>query len=476
MSSTKSSHEPPPSVAPHLLDELARWPATKLDEQALREAAESGVVENVVVATADTQGKLVGKSMPVSLFLAGELQAFSSGVLIYDNDWNIPKGFFPDIGYPNGFADMVMKPDMRSLRMLAHLEKTAVVMAEGSWPDGEPVEQLPRRILARQLERAADRGLGIVCAVETEFYVFAEDYSSARAKNFADLSRIGDAKGDYSILRMGMVDPMVSELRRACQASGIPIEAIKHEWGSVQLELTLTYSDAMEAADRIALFKTIAKETALRHGLVATFMARYSQDEGASSGHIHASVWDLESGRSLMADESAPDHLSAIGRNWLGGMMDLSPDLMPLFCPNVNSYKRLDAEAFTPVTNAWSIDVRTVPFRQLGTGSSLHIENRIPGADANFYLAIAAMVASGLDGLERKLEPIGDPITTAEIPGEPLPRNLPEALERFQASERVAEMLGSGVVGHLAASAEQELAIFDREVSDIERRRCFESA
>lgn len=458
------------------LDALARWPAEKLSFEDLKRAVGAGEIETVVVAAPDIQGKLIGKSVPAPLFVAGEKQGFSSGVLIYDNDWNLIEGHHPDVGFPNGFADMEMAPDMRSLRRLANLERTAIVMAEGSWLGGAPVEQLPRRALARQLARAEQRGLGIVCAVETEFYVFAEDYASARAKNFVDLKRIGESKGDYSILHIGLIDPVLTEIRKACIASGIPIESIKHEWGSVQLELSLTYCDAMEAADRIALFKVITKHVALRHGLVATFMARYSHEEGASSGHMHVSVWDLEKRESLMADEKEPSRLSALGRHWLGGMMALCPDLMPLFCPNVNSYKRLDPDAFTPVTNAWSLDVRTVPFRQLGIGPSLHLENRIPGADANFYLALAGMVASGLHGLEQKLEPIGEPVLSAMAPGEPLPRSLPEALERFTHSEQAQEILGEELVSHLAASARQELEIYAHEVSDIERRRSFECA
>jgi len=474
MASVEVNHPEEQLIDAEALDALARWPAEKLSREELVALTESGEIEAVILATPDIQGKLYGKSMPADLFLAEESMDLSSGPLIYDNDWDILEG--PTIGSINGWADMHMKLDWRSLRRLATFEKTAIVLAEGSWVSGEKTEELPRRVLSRQLAKAAERGLGIVCAIETEFYIFAETYASAKAKSWVNLNRVGEADGDYSILHMGMVDPLLSEIRQACIASGVPIETIKHEWGKIQLELTLTYSDAMEAADRIALFKLITKQVCLKHGVIATFMARYSEKEGSSSGHMHVSVWDIEERKSLMADAQDPASLGQLGRNWLGGMMALAPALMPLFCPNFNSFKRLDPEAFSPTTNGWSLDVRTTPFRQVGRGSSLHIENRIPGADANFYLALAGMIASGLYGIEHGLEPIGEPITSAGYPGEPLPRTLPEALEAFRHSEQARELFGEAVVGHLIAVAENEIAVYDRQVSDIERRRSFECA
>ena len=473
MASAEVDHQAGNLISDEELDALARWPAQKLTREELVRLAESGEIEAVVLATPDMQGKLYGKSMPASLFLAEESMELSSGPLIYDNDWDILEG--PTIGSVNGWADMHMRTDWRSLRRLATFEKTAVVLAEGAWVDGSVTEELPRRVLGRQLERAAERGYAVVCAIETEFYIFAETYSSAKQKSYVNLNRVGEADGDYSILHMGLVDPLLAEIRQACIESGVPIETVKHEWGRVQLELTLTYCDAMEAADRIALFKLITKQVCVKHGVVATFMARYSEKEGSSSGHLHVSVWDPKEGRSLMADED-PQALGKVGRHWLGGMMALAPELMPLFCPNVNSFKRLDPDAFTPTTNGWSLDVRTTPFRQVGRGPSLHVENRIPGADANFYLALAGMVASGLYGIDNELEPIGEPITAAGFPGEPLPRNLPDALAAFRQSEAARELFGEAVVGHLIAVAENELEVYAKQVSDIERRRSFECA
>jgi glutamine synthetase len=466
------------AVDAEVLDGLAGWPAERLSPEALREAVDSNEIDAVMVATPDTQGRLYGKSMPAELFLAGAHMHFSSGPLIYDSEWTPLEGGFPRIGPQNAWADFELDLDMRSMRRLASIPATAIVFGGGRWmADGEPVEELPRRVLERQLARLAEHGLAMVCAAENEFYVFAEDYASARGKGYADLTLAGGIAADYSILHMGILDGYLADLRRACVRSGIPIETIKHEWGKVQLELSLTYCDGMEAADRITLFKVIAKQIAAAHGLAATFMARYSRQEAGSSGHVHGSVWDTSAKKNILSEEDNPGELGARGRHWLGGLMHVLPSLMPMLCPNVNSYKRLDPDAFAPATVSWGYDVRTTSFRVVGSGESLRIETRIPGADANFYLAMAAIVAAGIHGLENELEPIDEPARNAsKIIGEPLPSSLRSGLERFREAPTALEAFGSDVVGHIAASAEHELAHYDREISDIERRRSFETA
>jgi glutamine synthetase len=477
MTSTELHRELAPRIDSLTLDSLAKWPADRLTREELTRLVEAGEIENVIVGAPDVQGKIAGKTVPARLFLQDDALDLSSGLLIYDNNWAMLE-HLPDLGHANGWADMHMHVDMRSLRRMSCLERTAIVLADGTWVSGEPVEQLPRRILRRQLNRAAERGLAVVCAVECEFYVFAESYESAAAKNWSGLKRVGTCDADYSVMHLNLVDPLVAEISRECIASGIPIESIKHEWGRIQLELTLTFCDALEAADRIALFKLIAKQVALRHGFAATFMARFSHEEGPSSGHVHISLWDPAERRNLMVDEAGIASLSDVARHWLGGQMELVRELMPLFCPYTNSYKRLqvDAASIGPSTNAWSIDARSVPFRVVGRGQGLHLEVRTPGADANFHLAIAGIVAAGLYGIEHELEPIGDPVTTVASPGEPLPRSLREANELFRNSSRARELFGEGVVDHPAGFADHELDVTDRQVTDVERRRTFECA
>src|SRR5215475_13233550 len=232
------------------LDKLAQWPAERLTLEELRASVTAGEIDSVIIATPDTQGSLYGKSMPAEMFLAGHHMHFSSGPLIYDIEWVPLVGGFPRIGPQNAWADFVVDPDVRSLRRVANLAGSAIVFGVGRWlADDAPVEELPRQVLQRQLKRLEDRGLTMVCAAENEFYVFPEDYSSAREKGYAGLMRSGPGAADYAVLQMGMIDGYLKDLRRTCKSSGIPIETIKHEWGNVQLELTLTYCDAMEAAD-----------------------------------------------------------------------------------------------------------------------------------------------------------------------------------------------------------------------------------
>jgi glutamine synthetase len=456
----------------------AFWPARKLTPEQLEADVSAGRIDTVVIAATDIQGKLMGKRTPADLFVAGLRDGIhvSSSILVYDNDWEFFEGF-PEIGAQNAWADMHTVPDLTTLRRYDHVEGTAIVLSDCYWADHSPVEYLPRRILRRQLDRCAERGLVPVCAAETEFYVFDDDYEAAFDKNWHALRRAHRTRSDYSLFRSTLDEPLLGAMRRHAISSGIPLETTKQEWGNGQVELALTHCEALEAADRIALFKTLVKEVAQFHGKSVTFMARFDHRESGSSGHVHQSVWDLDCERNLLADERDPTRMSDLGRWWLGGQMKLAQDLMPLFCPHVNSYKRLDPDAFGPATVSWGLDVRTVAFRLVGAGKSLNFENRIPGSDANFYLAFAGMIAAGLHGVEHKLEPPSEPMRTSEeVRGEKLPTTLSEALERFDQSPFAREALGDKVVEHLVAAGRHELEVHEREVSDVERRRLFQWA
>ncbi|OBF13732.1 hypothetical protein A5727_16900 [Mycobacterium sp. ACS4331] len=445
-----------------------------------RESVAAGTVDSIVVASADIQGKLFGKRLPADYFLERSMGGIHvpSSMLTYDNEYAFGEGF-PEIGSQNAWNDMTMVPDLKTLRFYGHKPRTAVVLCDAKWANGDRVEYLPRQILKNQIDRLAEAGLAMMAAAETEFLLFREEYESAAAKNWANLVRSDEMMADYNVMQSDIDEIFLGDVRRALIASGIPVDAVKHEWGKGQHEITLTYSDAMAAADRITLFKTIVKGMAQEAGLSATFMARYSRQDSGSSGHMHSSLWDLELQRNLLCDSDSdyPGGLSSTGRHWLGGMMANAPGMMPLYCPGVNSYKRLDAATFGPSTLAWGIDVRTVPFRLCSSGSSAHIENRIPGADANFYLAMAAMIASGLHGIENGTDPIGEPaMTSVHTPGERLPITLRDALPMFRDSEVAHAAFGSKVVEHIAVAAEHELSVYEREVSDIERRRYFQWA
>jgi glutamine synthetase len=454
------------------------WPASIMSLEEFRVEVEAGRIDTIIVAITDVLGRLMGKRMPADLFLSGMSDGLhiSSSVHVYDNDWGIPGGF-PEIGAQNAWADMHAVPDLGTLRRWSHLQGTAIVVADCYWADHSPVEYEPRRILRAQLERCLTRGVVPICAAETEFYIFADDYEAAADRNWNGLERAHRSRSDYSVLRADLDEPLLGAMRRHAVASGIPLDTAKQEWGNGQIELALRHCGALEAADRISLFKTLIKEVAQLNGGSATFMARFDHRESGSSGHVHQSLWDPACERNLLFEEERPTELSDLGRHWLGGQMTLASELMPLFCPNVNSYKRLDPDAFGPATVSWGFDVRTVAFRLVGAGSSMNFENRIPGADANFYLAIAAMLAAGLHGIENEIEPPNEPMrSSVEVPGQRLPTTLPDALERFEQSAFAREAFGDNIVDHLAAAGRNDVAVHQREVTDIERRRLFQWA
>lgn len=454
------------------------WPASTLSPDQLRAEVEAGQIDTVIVAITDLQGRLMGKRLPADLFLSdlGRGVHISSSVFVYDNDWEISGGF-PEIGAQNAWADTHAVPDLGTLRRFDHVAGTAIVLADCYWADGSPVEYQPRRILHTQLERCVARGVIPICAAETEFYIFDNDYRAAADKNWHDLERAHRSRSDYSVLRSDLDEPLLGSIRRHAIASGIPVDTAKQEWGNGQIEIALRHCGVVEAADRVSLFKTLVKEVADLHGCSATFMARFDHRESGSSGHVHQSLWDLECERNLLPAEDDTANLGELGRWWLGGQMTLAPELMPLFCPNVNSYKRLDPDAFGPATVSWGLDVRTVAFRLVGAGKSMNFENRIPGADANFYLAIAAMLAAGLQGIEQQIEPPCDPMhDSLEVPGEKLPTNLPDALDRFEQSSFARETFGDKVVDHIVTAGRHDVAVHLREVNDVEKRRHFQWA
>jgi glutamine synthetase len=451
-----------------------------LSLEQLEAAAATGEIDTVVVAGVDVQGKLFGKRVPADLFVARSRDGIhtSSINLVFDNDQAILEGF-PEIGAANAWADMHTVPDVSTLRRYAHHERTAICLSDSFWEDGRRVEYLPRHVLRRQLERCAELGMRPLCAVEPELFLFGDTYAEARAKGWHGLTRLGGTLVDYSIYQSSVDEPFIGQLRRHLIDSGIPVECTKAEYGVVQHEINLTYAGAMEMADRASLLKAIAKELAAREGISVTFMARFDHRESGSSGHTHLSLWDEGGERNLFAGAGADPagRLSPLGRSWLAGQLEHAPELMLLSGMSTNSYKRLDPDNFAPTTVAWGFDVRTVPFRVVGLGGATRIEYRIPGADANFYLVLAGLIAAGLSGVERELPLELEPAeSSVEVPGERIPTTLRDALARFEGSAFAREMFGDVVVDHLATTARHELAVYDREVSDLERRRYFEWA
>jgi glutamine synthetase len=384
-------------------------------------------------------------------------------------------------GFHTGWHDVVLHPDLRSLRPYPGAERTAVVMADVHSADGEPVELAPRWMLRRQIEGARAAGFDVLLGSELEFYLFRASAREARLGGFRGLEPATLVRSDYSIVGQGGMEPFIALVRARMEEAGIPVDACQAEYGLGQFEVNLEHADALETADRHAIYKASVKELAAQQGLSATFMAKPVGADMGSSCHLHSSLVrmtdDMPAFPATAGSESK--ERSPAMQAFLGGLMEHLSETALLYAPFVNSYKRhLGEMAFAGGPIAWGLDNRTVTFRIVGSGPSLRIEHRFAGADANPYLAAAALVAAGLDGIERSLDPglpvEGDAAARPDVPR--APTSLGEAIDAFAASDWVSATFGKDVVEHYAAMARAEWQAYLRSVTDWEIDRGFENA
>jgi glutamine synthetase len=369
--------------------------------------------------------------------------------------------------WERGYGDFEMVPDLGTLRPIPWHAGTALCLADLRWADGRDVAASPRQILAGQVARLADRGLEAFAGTELEFIVFRDSYEQAWGKAFRGLEPANLDNVDYSMLGTARVEPLIRRIRNAMAGAGMAVENSKGECNLGQHEINFRYGPVVRAADEHAIYKTGAKEIAAQEGMAITFMAKYDEREG-NSCHIHLSL-RREDGSPLFADEPA-----AFER-FLAGQLACLQELTLLYAPNVNSYKRFASQSFAPTAVAWGRDNRTCAVRVVGHGASTRCELRLPGADVNPYLALAAMIAAGLHGMDAALE-LEPPITgNAYASDRPrVPLTLRDARERFAASAVAREAFGEEVVAHYLNNADVELAAFDAAVTDWERYRGFE--
>jgi glutamine synthetase len=447
----------------------------------LADRIRAGALDTVLVAFCDLQGRLMGKRVTGHFWLdqmgggSGEIHACNY-LLAVDVEMT-PLAGYQFANWEQGYGDVALRPDLATLRLVPWLPGTALVLCDVvDEHDASPVEVSPRRILQRQVERAAAAGYQVRVGSELEFFLFRESLEEAAARGFAQLTPHSDVIEDYHILQTTRDEYLIRAIRNGIDGAGVPVEFSKGEAGKGQHEINLVYADPVEMADRHAIYKNGAKEIAAQHSRAITFMAKYSMDEVGSSCHIHSSVWDAEGAHSLMWDAGAADHLSGVFRGWLGGQIAHGRELAWMFAPTVNSYKRYQPESWAPTALAWSHDNRTCGFRLVGHGESFRLESRIPGADVNPYLAFAATIAAGLDGIARDLAPPpmfrGNAYVAEGI--ERVPASIVEAIELFDASELAREAFGDDVHFHLLHTARQEWLAFNRAVTDWERRRNFD--
>jgi glutamine synthetase len=445
----------------------------------LRERVEADEINTVVVGFTDHYGRLLGKRFDAEFFLDDVHSVGThacSYLLTADMDMEPTPGYVY-ANWEKGYGDFHMVPDFGTLRVADWLPGTAIVLCDiRDEHTGELVSVAPRSMLRRQLQKAEDLGYSAKAASELEYFIFEDSYRSAAADGYANLQPAGWYLEDYHILQGTREEPYNGAVRRRLARSGIPVETSKGEWGRGQHEMNVRYAETLEMADRHVLMKQCMKETAEEMGMAITFMAKADAAEAGSSCHIHVSLWKGDTNAFPGDVEFPPLRVSDEFRWFLGGWMDKISELIPFFAPTINSYKRFQDGSWAPTRIAWSHDNRTAGFRIVGDGPALRIECRVPGADVNPYLAYAAMLAAGLDGIENQIEPPGifegDVYAAAELPE--VPRTLRDGVELFAKSEFAIEAFGADVHEHYRHFFEVELAAFDNAVTDWERKRYFE--
>ncbi len=434
----------------------------------------TGDIDTVIVAFTDMQGRLAGKRL-AGRFFVDEVAAHGAECCSYlvavDVDLNTVPGYAMS-SWETGYGDMVMTPDLSTLRLVPWLPGTALVIADLSWADGSPVAVSPRAILRRQLNRLAERDLIADVATELEFIVFDESYRAAWAGGYRDLTPASDYNIDYAIMASSRMEPLLRDIRLGMQGAGLRVEAIKGECNNGQQEIGFRYDEALVTCDNHAIYKNGAKEIADQHGKSLTFMAKYDEREG-NSCHIHLSLRGPDDSAAF-ADGSGG--MSAAFRSFVAGLLATIRELTLFFAPNINSYKRFADGSFAPTAVAWGMDNRTCALRVVGHGRSIRVECRVPGGDVNQYLAVAALIAGGLYGIDRGLE-LGEPYAGNAYDArdvQRLPATLGEAATLFGNSALAREAFGDDVVAHYLNNAHVELKAFNAAVTDWERIRGFE--
>jgi len=446
-----------------------------LTEVELESLVAAGDVDTVIVAFTDMQGRLTGKRVAARLFVE-EVAAHGAEccnyLLAVDVDMNTVDGYQMS-SWESGYGDMVMTPDFGTLRLLPWLPGTALVMADLSWVQGGPVLPAPRTILNTQLDRLADRGLEAFIGTELEFMVFDATYRDAWAAGYRGLTKSTDYNVDYAIHASTRMEPLLRDIRLGMDGAGMYCEGVKGECNFGQQEIAFRYDNALVTCDNHTIYKNGAKEIADQHGKALTFMAKFDEREG-NSCHIHISLRGTD-GSAVFADPDAPLGMSAMFRSFIAGQLATMRELTLFYAPNINSYKRFVEGSFAPTAIAWGLDNRTCALRVVGQGHSMRMECRAPGGDVNQYLAVAALIAGGLYGIDNALELPEACAGNAYISGaERLPTTLAEAAELFERSTVARDAFGDGVVEHYLNNARIELAAFNSAVTDWERVRGFE--
>jgi glutamine synthetase len=441
-----------------------------LTKEQLGAATKKGEIDTVVVAFTDMQGRLMGKRVDAEYFMEsaghGEAVEGCNYLLAVDMDMDPVPGYAM-ANWESGYGDFDMVPDFATLRRIPWLEGTALVLSDVAWHDASPVKPSPRQVLRAQIERARAMGFEPMFGTELEFYLIKETFAEAHAKNYTDLTPSVPYILDYHVLATTYDEPFIRSVRRGMKEAGIKVESSKGEAWPGQQEINFHFSDALTMADNHVIYKNGIKEMAHQQGCSVTFMAKPDHRWIGSSCHVHSSLW--KDGRNTFDGESDTF------KRYLAGHIACAGEIAIFLAPNINSYKRYAAASWAPTTLAWGHDNRTCGFRIVGHGQHLRTESRIPGADVNPYLAIAALIAAGLHGIEQKLE-LGPAFkgNAYESDVQRFPHALRDAIAALEKGTMARKAFGDDVVDHYLNYARTEQSQFDKVVTGYERERLFE--
>jgi glutamine synthetase len=446
----------------------------RLSIETLQALVDAGDVDTVLVAIPDMQGRLQGKRLDATFFLDDVAKGAMEGcsyLLASDVEMATVDGFALT-SWSGGYGDLVFRPDLATIRRVPWHDRTTIVFADAETMLAQPVAPAPRQILRRQVASLAERGWIGLAGTELEFMVFSETYESAWNSAYRTLTPVNLYNVDYSLQGTARIEPLLGRIRRSMRGAGMEVESVKGECNLGQHEIAFRYLELLDKADEHSLFKLGAKEIAAQESCSLTFMAKYDEREG-NSCHVHLSLRDV-SGDPVFAG-TGPHGFSDVFEHFLAGLVAHTRELSLLLAPNVNSYKRFSAGTFAPTALAWGLDNRTCAFRVVGHGPSLRVEARVPGGDVNPYLAIAALTAAGLRGVDAGLElPHAFEGNAHEADAHRMPTTLAAAIELFDQSTIARSAFSDEVVDHYVHAARLEWAAFSSSVTDWERFRGFE--
>ncbi len=434
-------------------------------------------IEKVKLGGADIDGILRGKYISMEKFLSAAESSF--GFCDVTFGWDSSDVLYDNVrltGWHTGYPDLQARIDLSTFRVIPWEANTAFFLVDFYLPDGRPFPASPRYVLERVIERAEKMGYSPRVAVEYEYFFFREDPQSARDKNYRRMIPLSPGMFGYSVLRASVHSDFVHDILNTCQAMDVELEGFHTETGPGVYETAIKYDNALVAADKAALFKTIVKIVAQRHGYLATFMAKWNENLPGCSGHIHQSLLDRRGNKNLFYGAGQKGSMSGLMQNFMAGQLELMREFMVMICPTINSFKRTVPGTWAPTNVTWGMDNRTTSLRAIPAGpKGTRVEYRLAGADGNPYLAVAAALASGLYGVEKKCKlppPTANAYEAHEAPT--LPPNLAEATALFRSSQRARDYFGEEFVEHFAATREWEVRQFRKAVTDWELERYFE--